>query len=109
MGKSAVSGVRPAVSEGGSRASTALSKLAKTDAILICVPTPLTRHREPDLSYIVSTTETIARHLRRGHVVVLESTTYPGTTSEVVRPILDRTKLKSGRGYFLGFSPERGG
>ncbi len=95
------------VKAGNFAATADFSKLAEVDAILICVPTPLTRHREPDLSYIVSTTETIARHLRRGHVVVLESTTYPGTTSEVVRPILDRTKLKSGRDYFLGFSPER--
>src|SRR5687768_133708 len=64
-------------------------RLSEPDALLICVPTPLTPHLEPDLSFVISTGETIARHLRRGQLVVLESTTYPGTTTEVLRPILE--------------------
>ena len=68
--------------------TTDFSLLGRCDAILICVPTPLTANRDPDLSYVVNTTEMIARHLRPGQLVVLESTTYPGTTDEVMRPIL---------------------
>jgi UDP-N-acetyl-D-glucosamine dehydrogenase len=83
------------------------ARLRDADAILICVPTPLTRQREPDVSYIVETTETVARQLRPGQLVVLESTTYPGTTTEVMRPILERGGLKSGRDFFLAYSPER--
>jgi UDP-N-acetyl-D-glucosamine dehydrogenase len=82
-------------------------KLAEADAILICVPTPLGPHREPDLSYIESTSRTIAKELRAGQLIVLESTTYPGTTEEVVKPILETTELKSGRDFFLAYSPER--
>jgi UDP-N-acetyl-D-glucosamine dehydrogenase len=77
------------------------------DAIVICVPTPLTEAREPDLSCITATGETIARHLRPGQLVVLESTTYPGTTQDVLRPILEKSGLQAGRGFFLAFSPER--
>ena len=83
------------------------SRIAEVDAILICVPTPLTRQREPDLTFVVGTTEAIAPHLRRGQLVVLESTTYPGTTREVMRPILERGGLASGRDFFLAYSPER--
>jgi UDP-N-acetyl-D-glucosamine dehydrogenase len=83
------------------------AQLASVDAVLICVPTPLTRHREPDLSYIVRTTETMAPYLRRGQLIVLESTTYPGTTREVMLPILERGGLKSGVDFFLAYSPER--
>ncbi|MBM6593009.1 nucleotide sugar dehydrogenase [Microvirga pudoricolor] len=82
-------------------------RLGEPDALLICVPTPLTKHREPDLSYVESSGREIARHLRRGQLVVLESTTYPGTTDEVLKPILEATGLKSGRDFFLAFSPER--
>jgi UDP-N-acetyl-D-glucosamine dehydrogenase len=82
-------------------------RLHEADAVLICVPTPLTRHREPDLTYIVSTTEAIAPQLRPGQLIVLESTTYPGTTREVMRPILERGGLKSGVDFFLAYSPER--
>ncbi|WP_075289498.1 nucleotide sugar dehydrogenase [Pararhizobium arenae] len=89
------------------RATTDFGKLADCDIIVICVPTPLTRHRDPDLSFIVKTCEAIAATLRAGQLIVLESTTYPGTTNEVVRPILERTGLVSGRDFFLGFSPER--
>jgi UDP-N-acetyl-D-glucosamine dehydrogenase len=88
-------------------AVTDFAQLASVDAVLICVPTPLTRHREPDLSYIVRTTEAIAPHLRRGQLIVLESTTYPGTTREVMQPILERGGLKSGVDFFLAYSPER--
>jgi UDP-N-acetyl-D-glucosamine dehydrogenase len=83
------------------------SRLDNVDAIILCVPTPLTRQREPDLTYIVRTTEVIAARLRRGHLIVLESTTYPGTTREIMRPILERTGLVSGCDFFLAYSPER--
>jgi UDP-N-acetyl-D-glucosamine dehydrogenase len=83
------------------------ARLGEVDAIILCVPTPLTRQREPDLGFIVSTTEAVAPYLRRGHLVVLESTTYPGTTREVMQPILERSGLRSGRDFFLAYSPER--
>jgi len=82
-------------------------KLSESNIIIICVPTPLTQHREPDLSYIEKTAQEICRHLRRAQLVVLESTTFPGTTTEVVKPILEQGGLKSGEDFFLGFSPER--
>jgi UDP-N-acetyl-D-glucosamine dehydrogenase len=82
-------------------------RLAEADAILICVPTPLGEAREPDLSYIVRTGETLRPHLRPGQLVVLESTTYPGTTEELLRPILERSGLRAGRDFFLAYSPER--
>jgi UDP-N-acetyl-D-glucosamine dehydrogenase len=88
-------------------ATTDLARIAGLDAILICVPTPLTRHRAPDLGFVVGTAEAVARHLRAGQLVVLESTTYPGTTSEVVKPILERSGLRSGIDLFLAYSPER--
>ena len=82
--------------------------LAGMDAIIVCVPTPLNHNREPDMSYIVNSSETIAQHLRRGQLIVLESSTYPGTTSEVVRPILEQaTGLKSGKDLYVACSPER--
>jgi UDP-N-acetyl-D-glucosamine dehydrogenase len=77
------------------------------DAVVICVPTPLTEAREPDLSFITATGEAIAAHLRPGQLVVLESTTYPGTTEDVLRPILEKSGLRAGRDFFLAFSPER--
>lgn len=82
-------------------------RLKEPDILVICVPTPLTRHREPDLSYLVDTTEQIARRLRPGQMVILESTTYPGTTDEVMRPILEAAGLRAGEDFFLCFSPER--
>lgn len=88
-------------------ASSDFSRLASADCILICVPTPLTRNREPDVSYIESTAATIARTLRPGQLVVLESTTYPGTTREVLQPVLEETGLKAGSDFFLAYSPER--
>jgi UDP-N-acetyl-D-glucosamine dehydrogenase len=88
-------------------ATTDFARLAEVDAILICVPTPLTAHLEPDLSYVIKTTEAIAKHIRRGQLVVLESTTYPGTTVEVCKPILEASGLKCGEDFYLAFSPER--
>ena len=91
----------------GFEATTDFSRAARMDALIICVPTPLDRMREPDLSFIVNTAEAIAPHLRKGQLVSLESTTWPGTTEEVVQPILERGGLKVGRDLFLVFSPER--
>jgi UDP-N-acetyl-D-glucosamine dehydrogenase len=82
-------------------------RLAEADAILICVPTPLTESRDPDLSYVVSTVQTIAQSLRPGQLIVLESTTYPGTTRDVMLPELERTGLKAGTDFFVAYSPER--
>jgi UDP-N-acetyl-D-glucosamine dehydrogenase len=95
------------VQRGRLRATAESVQLASCDVIIICVPTPLTRHREPDLSYVQSTARTVAQHLRSGQLVVLESTTYPGTTTEVLKPILEATGLRSGSDFFIGFSPER--
>lgn len=81
--------------------------LAEADAIIICVPTPLGRHREPDLSFVEETARAIARHLTPGRLIVLESTTYPGTTREIVKPILESSGLRSGEDFFLAYSPER--
>ncbi len=88
-------------------ASADFSLLSGTDCIIICVPTPLNRHRDPDLSYVHGTAETVAAHLRRGQLIVLESTTYPGTTDEEVRPVLEAGGMKVGRDFFLAYSPER--
>ncbi|MBI1400832.1 nucleotide sugar dehydrogenase [Hyphomonas sp.] len=82
-------------------------RLAAADALLMCVPTPLNIHREPDISYVRHTTEMIARHLRPGQLVVLESTTYPGTSDEVVQVILETTGLKAGVDFAIAYSPER--
>jgi UDP-N-acetyl-D-glucosamine dehydrogenase len=88
-------------------ATSDATRFADVDAILICVPTPLTETREPDLTYIEKTGQAIARHLRRGQLVVLESTTYPGTTNDRLRPLLEESGLQAGRDFFLAFSPER--
>jgi UDP-N-acetyl-D-glucosamine dehydrogenase len=99
--------VAAAVRSGGFSATSDFDRLKECDAIMICVPTPLGRHREPDNSYIHATAREIAPRLRRGQLVVLESTTYPGTTDEEVLPILEQTGLKSPADFFLAFSPER--
>jgi UDP-N-acetyl-D-glucosamine dehydrogenase len=88
-------------------ATTDFSVVAELDTINICVPTPLRKTKDPDMSYIVSAVEAIAGHLHPGMLVVLESTTYPGTTEEVVQPLLERGGLKAGVDFFLAFSPER--
>ena len=87
--------------------TTDFARMAECQVIIICVPTPLTRQREPDLSYVEDTTAKIARYIRPGTLVVLESTTFPGTTEEVLGPILATSGLELGREIFLGFSPER--
>jgi UDP-N-acetyl-D-glucosamine dehydrogenase len=88
-------------------ATTDMSRLAEADVILICVPTPLSTSRDPDLRYVESTTQTIAKSLRPGQLVVLESTTYPGTTKDVLLPILKESGLQEGEDFFLAYSPER--
>jgi UDP-N-acetyl-D-glucosamine dehydrogenase len=88
-------------------ATSDTAAIARLDTINICVPTPLRKTRDPDLSFVVSAVERIAEHLRPGQLVILESTTYPGTTDEVVRPILERRGLRAGEDFFLAFSPER--
>jgi UDP-N-acetyl-D-glucosamine dehydrogenase len=99
--------VRAMIKSGLFKATTDMSLIRKVDAVLICVPTPLTANREPDMQFIVKSSETIAKNLRRGQLIVLESTTYPGTTREVVIPILENSGLKAGKDFYLGFSPER--
>jgi UDP-N-acetyl-D-glucosamine dehydrogenase len=99
--------LKKAVSSGKLKATASQSALRRVDTIIICVPTPLTRTKEPDLTYIVSAANDIARFLRLGHLVILESTTYPGTTREIVLPLLESTGLRVGIDYFLTFSPER--
>jgi len=81
--------------------------LSQTDCIIICVPTPLNRNREPDMSYVFKTADTIAKYLKKGQLIVLESTTYPGTTDEDLKDILERSGLKAGSDFYLAFSPER--
>ena len=81
--------------------------IADADIVLICVPTPLSPAREPDMSYVLAAAETVAAHLRPGQLVVLESTVWPGATATVLRPILERGGLRAGADFFLGFSPER--
>jgi UDP-N-acetyl-D-glucosamine dehydrogenase len=88
-------------------ATTEFAALQRCDLVIVCVPTPLTRHRTPDMSYIEATARTIVEHLREGQLIVLESTTYPGTTREVVLPILESRGLAAGRHFLLGYSPER--
>jgi len=95
------------LASGRFHATTDYCKLANVDAIIICVPTPLDKMQQPDLSYIVKSVESIAGSLRKGQIVILESTTYPGTTDEVVKPILEATGLKCGKDFYLAFSPER--
>jgi len=89
------------------RATTDMSKLHDMDVIDICVPTPLRKTRDPDLSYVVQAVDAVKAQLRRGQLIILESTTYPGTTDEVVQPALEETGLKAGEDFFLAFSPER--
>jgi UDP-N-acetyl-D-glucosamine dehydrogenase len=89
------------------RATTDFSHLSECDAIIICVPTPLRKTKEPDVSYILAAAEQIAQRLRRGHLIILESTTYPGTTDEVLLPMFEEKGLKLDEDFLLAFSPER--
>jgi UDP-N-acetyl-D-glucosamine dehydrogenase len=99
--------LRSVVQGGRFVATTAFGRLAECDVIVICVPTPLSRYREPDLQFVEQTARVIAQYLRPGQLVILESTTYPGTTDEVIIPILEANGLKSGSDFFVAFSPER--
>ncbi|HEU5264447.1 MAG TPA: nucleotide sugar dehydrogenase, partial [Gaiellaceae bacterium] len=100
--------LRPFVADGRITATTDYDELREADAILIALPTPLSRQREPDLRILVSAAEEIAKRLRPGHLVVLESTTYPGTTREQVQPALEAgSGLEAGKDFHLAFSPER--
>ena len=96
-----------AVRAGRLRATTNMAELAQMDVIDICVPTPLRKTRDPDLSYVVKAVEAVAAALRSGQLVILESTTYPGTTDEVVQPMLEERGLRADVDFFLAFSPER--
>ena len=95
------------VSEGMLRATTDFSELRGVDFVAICVPTPLDAHQQPDISYVESSARQVSKYLHKGMMVVLESTTYPGTTEELLKPILEESGLKCGEDFYLGFSPER--
>lgn len=99
--------LREIVNSGKLRATSDYSFIQNVDAVAICVPTPLDEYRQPDTSYVESSAREIARFLKKGMLVVLESTTYPGTTEELVKPILEETKLVCGQDFFLAYSPER--
>lgn len=99
--------IRKLVSQGKLRATIDYDALADLDVIIICVPTPLRKTKDPDISYIVKVVREIKKYLRKGHIVVLESTTYPGTTRELVLAELESSGLKVGKDFFLAFSPER--
>ncbi len=95
------------VSRGFLSATTAYTALSGVDTVNICVPTPLRKTKEPDISYIVQSAEQIARYLKKGQLIILESTTYPGTTEEVLLPLFEAKGFKAGRDFYLAFSPER--
>ena len=95
------------INEGLFTATADFKSLDKADNIIITVPTPLDDHREPDLSFVESTAKIIAEHLREGQLIILESTTYPGTTRDIILPVLQNTGLKVGKDFFLAYSPER--
>jgi UDP-N-acetyl-D-glucosamine dehydrogenase len=99
--------LRPLVGSGALKGATSFDEAAEADVLIICVPTPLRKTKEPDISFILSAVESLLPHLRAGQLMVLESTTYPGTTEEVVQPRLEANGLVVGRDFFLAFSPER--
>jgi len=99
--------IKKIVKAGLFSATSNMARLKKADAILICVPTPLTENREPDMQYVCSSCRTIAENLHKGQLIVLESTTYPGTSRQFVVPILEKSGLKAGRDFHLAYSPER--
>ena len=99
--------VKTIVDEGKFIATTDMSQIKTVDVVLICVPTPLTDNREPDMQYIEKSSETISKHLQKGQLITFESTTYPGTTRELVAPILEKSGLKAGKDFHLAYSPER--
>jgi UDP-N-acetyl-D-glucosamine dehydrogenase len=99
--------LKAVVDSGRLRATADMAGLARMDVIDICVPTPLRKTKDPDLSYVVKAVESVARGLRNGQLIILESTTYPGTTDEVVQPMLEAGGLEAEKDFFLAFSPER--
>jgi UDP-N-acetyl-D-glucosamine dehydrogenase len=99
--------LREALDAGRFEATTDMSRMGEPDAVSICVPTPLSKFKDPDVSYIVAATDSVKRTLRRGQAIILESTTYPGTTREILQPALESTGLTVGTDFFLAFSPER--
>jgi len=99
--------VKALVKSGRLKPTTDFSVLRRADTVNICVPTPLSKQRDPDVSYIVSAAREVARYVHKGMLVVLESTTYPGTTEELILPLLEETGMKVGKDFFLAFSPER--
>lgn len=101
------SDLKKLVNEGMLKATTDFSFIRDVDFVAICVPTPLDTHQQPDISYVESSAKSIAAHIHKGMMVVLESTTYPGTTEELIKPILESSGLKCGEDFYLGFSPER--
>src|SRR6266545_7991976 len=107
IGDVATPTIAPLVTAGRLRATTDFSVAQELDTINICVPTPLRKTKDPDMSYVVSASQEIARNFHAGMLIILESTTYPGTTDEVVLPMLQRSGLQVGQDFFLCFSPER--
>jgi UDP-N-acetyl-D-glucosamine dehydrogenase len=101
------SDLRPLVKKGKIRATTDFSQLKKADCVTICVPTPLSKTKDPDVSYILAAVGEVQKYLHPGQLVILESTTYPGTTEELILPMLEETGLEVGKDFFLAFSPER--
>jgi UDP-N-acetyl-D-glucosamine dehydrogenase len=99
--------LQPLVKAGKVKATTDFSALKKVDCIAICVPTPLSKTKDPDVSYILAAVKQVQKYLHPGQLVILESTTYPGTTEELILPMLEKTGLKVGKDFFLAFSPER--
>lgn len=99
--------VKAMVESGLFSATTSMSRLKSVDAILICVPTPLTQNREPDMQYVENSCQIISRYIRKNQLIVLESTTYPGTTRDLMRPILEQSGLKAGKDFYMAYSPER--
>jgi UDP-N-acetyl-D-glucosamine dehydrogenase len=99
--------LREALAAGRFEATADMSRMGEPDAVSICVPTPLSKFKDPDVSYIVAATDAVKRTLRRGQAIILESTTYPGTTREILQPALESTGLRVGTDFFLAFSPER--
>src|SRR5581483_7257899 len=99
--------LRRLLEEGRYRATSSMDTLSESDAIIICVPTPLRKTKDPDISFVYSSASEVKARLRKGQVIVLESTTYPGTTKELLLPMFEENGLKVGKDFFLAFSPER--
>ena len=99
--------IKQMVKSGLFSATTSMSRLKSVDAILICVPTPLTQNREPDMQYVEKSCQVISRYIRKNQLIVLESTTYPGTTRDLMKPILEQSGLKAGKDFYMAYSPER--